>query len=399
MDNSLDISTRVDHYRRVFGHASPELFASAPGRVNLIGEHTDYHDGLVLPIAMSASLYVLAGRREPREIVVYSTAFDETVAFSAQDPGGPDDYPDLPAWSRYVRGVASLLRRQGMTLRGGWMLIDSDVPVGGGISSSAALEIASAMALLALAVTSMEPVPLALLARQAEHEFAHSPCGIMDQFICLLGKANHALLLDCRSREFRYVPMPREQVELIVMDTGVRHAIGGGEYALRQQQGRAGLAVLQASDPRIAALRDASMEQLLAHQERMEPVVFRRCRHVVGEIQRTREAAVALETSDWEAFGRLMNASHASLRDDYEVSCTELDALVELAVGTSGVYGARMTGGGFGGCVIALARKDTLPALRQAVAEKYNKCFAKPATVYTTFAEKGAAVYPLRMIQ
>ncbi len=399
MDNSLDISTRVDHYRGVFGHSTPDLLAYAPGRVNLIGEHTDYHDGLVLPIAMSASLYVLVGGRGRNEIAVHSTAFGETVTFPAQDPGGPDDFGNLPAWSRYVRGVAALLRRDGIALRGGCLLIDSDVPVGGGVSSSAALEIGSALALLALSIASMEAVPLALLARQAEHEYAHSPCGIMDQFICLLGKADHALLLDCRSREFRHVPLPRRQVELIVMDTGVRHAIGGGEYALRQQQGRAGLAVLQASDPRIAALRDASMEQLLTQQERMDPVVFRRCRHVIGEIQRTREAAAALESGDWENFGRLMNASHVSLRDDYEVSCAELDALVELAVGTSGVYGARMTGGGFGGCAIALARKNTLPALHQAVAEKYNKRFAKPAAVYATFAEKGAAVYPLRMVQ
>ena len=378
-------------FHQVFGQVSPRLLVRAPGRVNLIGEHVDYNDGFVLPIAMSQALYVLAAPADDGLIGAHTTALGQSIFFTADQPGVPGE----PAWGNYVRGVAEMLHRRGINLRPARLLIHSDVPVGGGVSSSAALEVGVALALLKLADAAVEPVPLALLARQAEHEYARSPCGIMDQFICVLGRRDHALLLDCRSQEYRHLPFDFDDCVLVVMNTQVRHSIGGGEYPVRQGQCREGLSALQAVHPGIKALRDVTMDQLEAARDRMEPVAFRRCRHVVSEIERTIQAADALTGRDAEVFGQLMTASHASLRDDYEVSCPELDALVDIAVSTTGCYGARMTGGGFGGCAIALVRTSAEAALREAIRQDYDTRFERPAIVYATAASDGAAVQPL----
>ncbi len=386
--NTADLARR---YREAFPDSSPLFIARAPGRVNLIGEHTDYNDGFVLPIAMSQSLYVIAGPHEDEEIIVRSTAFGETVRFSAAEPGPPA----APAWSNYVRGVAEMLRREGIPLRGGRLLVHSEIPIGGGVSSSAALEIASAIAMLALAGKSMDPIPLAHLARRAEHECAGSPCGIMDQFICVLGRENHALLLDCRSETYEHLPLPDDGTTLMVMDTQVKHQLGSSEYPVRQRQCREGLAELRQVYPGIAALRDVSSAQLDAQAGRLDPLIFRRCRHVVTEIGRTLLAAEALRDDNLSVFGRLMYESHASLRDDYGVSCMELDALVSIAADVPGVYGARMTGGGFGGCAIALVQAAAEEQLRRAIAERYNSCVEKPAILYTTRASAGADLHRL----
>lgn len=378
-------------FREVFGRPDPRWLVRAPGRVNLIGEHVDYCDGFVLPIAMSQALVVAAAPADDDRIGVHTTAFGESVFFPAGQPGSPEG----TGWSNYVRGVAEMLRRRGVKLRPGRLFIHSEVPLGGGVSSSAALEVGTALALLALADASVDPVPLALLARQAEHEYAGSPCGIMDQFICVLGRRNHALLLDCRSQDYRQLPLEFPDSVLVVMNTQVKHSIGGGEYPVRQRQGREGLAVLKEINPKVAALRDVTLDQLEAVRPRLDPTVYRRCRHVVTEIERTLRAADALEARNADAFGRLMVASHESLRDDYSVSCPELDALVELAIGIPGCYGARMTGGGFGGCAIALVRRSAEEPLRQAIRERYDGRFEKPAIVYTTAASDGAALQTL----
>lgn len=393
----VNTSELQESFQQVFPGSTPSTLVRAPGRVNLIGEHTDYNDGLVLPIAMSQSLYVLAGPSDDAHVAVHSTAFDQTVAFPAQRPGEPDD-PDHagdPAWSRYVRGVAALLAKEGITLTPGRLLIHSDVPIGGGVSSSAALEVGSALALLAMAGSNMDDVPLALLARQAEHQYAGSPCGIMDQFICVLGRAGHALLLDCRSQACEQVPMPLDDTRLVVLNTQVKHEIGSSEYPVRQRQCLEGLAVMQGSHPELKALRDVTPAILDAHEDKMDPVALQRCRHVVTEIDRTARAADALRDRDFHTFGQLMFDSHVSLRDDYAVSCAELDHLVEIARGVPGVHGARMTGGGFGGCAIALVRREAESALQFAVQERYNTRFDEPAIVYTTTAAAGASVTPL----
>jgi len=382
--NQGDLVTR---YRGVFADATAVVQARSPGRINLIGEHVDYNDGFVLPIAMAQALYVLAGPSEDGQIAVHSTAFDQTVSFSADDPGPAG----APAWANYVRGVAALLVKQGIRLTGGRLFIHSEVPVGGGVSSSAALEVGTALALLALAGARMEPVSLALLARQAEHEYANSPCGIMDQFICVLGRAEHALLLDCRSREYQQIPLPLHDTAIVVMNTQVKHSIGASQYPVRQRQCREGLASLQSAYPQLGSLRDATEAMLEAQRDRLGAVVFRRCRHVVTEIARTRQAADVLRRGDLQTLGRLMYASHASLRDDYAVSCPELDHLVATAQSVDGVWGARMTGGGFGGCAIALVQRQAVDALRNAIAREYDTRFEKPAMVYTTSATDGAS--------
>ncbi len=381
----------VEQFAAAFPGSTPRCVVRAPGRVNLIGEHVDYNDGFVLPIAMSQALYVVAGPADDGQVAVHSTAFGETVRFAADEPGPPGS----PMWTNYVRGVARMLLNQGVQLKPARLLIHSDVPVGGGVSSSAALEVGTAMALLALAGQRLDPIPLALLARQAEHQYANSPCGIMDQFICVLGKKDHALLLDCRSQKHEQLPLRFPDTVLAVMNTQVKHEIGGSEYPVRQRQCQEGLAVLKAGHPQIASLRDVTLEHLTSCESRMDAVAFSRCRHVVSEIRRTQQAAAALRHHDAAEFGRLMTESHVSLRDDYAVSCPELDALVDLATGVAGCHGARMTGGGFGGCAIALIHRSAEQPLCEAIARDYDTQFKKPALVYVTVPSDGAFVHSL----
>ncbi len=378
----------IDRFRELFPGAAPAWAVRAPGRVNLIGEHTDYNDGFVLPIAMSQALHVVAGPAGDDRITVHSTAYGQTVSFPAADPGPPGE----PFWSNYPRGVAEMLRREGVRLPPVRLLIHSEVPLGGGVSSSAALEVGCALAMLAAAGESFDPVRLALLARRAEHEYAGSPCGIMDQFICVLGRADHALLLDCRSRTFEHVPLTLAGRVLLVVNTQVRHELGSSEYPVRQQQCRAGLEQLRRHFPEVRSLRDATPAMLKAVQQDMDGLIFDRCWHVVTEIERTRRAAEALRAGDLPEFGRLMYGSHLSLSGKYGVSCPELDAVVQIARGVPGVDGARMTGGGFGGCAIVLAERNAEADLRAALARDYDTRFACPALVYATGAADGASV-------
>jgi len=388
MVNAEELASR---FQKVFPGEVARWRVRAPGRVNLIGEHVDYNDGFVLPIAMTQALWVLVAPRSDGNIAVHSTAFNQTVTFPTGEPGSPGE----PFWANYVRGVAAMLIRRGIRLQGASLLIHSDVPVGGGVSSSAALETGVARALLTAAGQDVPPVELALLCRQAEHEYAHSPCGIMDQFICGLGQADHALLLDCRTQQYEQIPFVLDDAVLMIMNTQVKHELGSSEYPVRQRQCLEGLATLQQKHPGLRSLRDVTPMMLKEAQPEMKPLVFDRCWHVVTEIERTTKAAEALRSNDLEEFGRLMVGSHQSLSQKYEVSCPELDTLVEIARSVPGVYGARMTGGGFGGCAIALVRKSAENALRAAIIDRYNGRYKRPALVYTTKAEDGARVETL----
>jgi galactokinase len=378
----------LKQFADVFEGRQPTVIGRAPGRVNLIGEHTDYNDGYVLPIAMERAIYVAARPRNDGRLLVRSTLFDRMVVWSLDDLGAPSE----PRWANYIKGTAAMLMRHGIELCGADVLIASELPVGGGVSSSAALEVGTAKALLALVDAFVDPVQLALWCRQAEHEYANSPCGIMDQFACLLAHQDSALLLDCRSQKYDHLPFNPAAATVVVMDTQVKHDIGAGEYPVRQQQCKAGVEFFRKIDPSVRALRDVSEEFLAAHLREMDKVTGARCRHVITENHRVIHAAEALRASAFHEFGQLMTESHRSLRDDYQVSCEELDALVEIACGIGGVYGARMTGGGFGGCAIALTEEDAVDPLRRAVREKYDRRFAKPAIVYTTHAAAGADV-------
>ena len=370
-------------FRQLFGQ-SPRVFR-APGRVNLIGEHTDYNDGFVMPAAIELSCWVAIAGREDRRLAIHSHNLQETAEVDldqSQSKRGK-------RWSDYVQGVAVELEQHGEKLRGANLLIHSEVPIGSGLSSSAAIEVASGLALLANSGAEVDRLELARLCQRAENEFVGARCGIMDQFTACFGQAKHALLLDCRSLEFRPLPLPAG-VELVICDSGVRHELAGGEYNARRAQCEAGVRVLARHRPEVRALRDASLDDLDRNRSELGEVVYRRCRHVVRENARVLQAAEALERGDLPEFGRFMGESHLSLRSDYEVSCPELDLLVELAGKQQGVYGARMTGGGFGGCTINLVEGGQVEAFREAVSHAYREAAGRTAKIYVSEAAAGA---------
>ena len=358
---------------------------SAPGRVNLIGEHTDYNDGFVMPAALGFYAYVAAASRKDDELCVYSIDFEETREFGLTDivPGPTGN------WSDYVRGVAAVLRSRGIPIGGANLVIKGEVPIGAGLSSSAALEVASATALLGISNIQLDGREIAAICQRAEHGYAGTKCGIMDQFISCFGKANHALLLDCRSLDFQPLKFP-EGVRIVICNTMVKHELAVGEYNRRRAECEAGVRHLQRFLPDIRALRDVSESQFASYSSDMPDVIGRRCRHVMSENARVLDAADALRSDNLKRFGELMAESHVSLRDDYEVSCAELDLMIELANQCRGVYGARMTGGGFGGCTVNLVEADGVQDFNTTVAGKYKQRTGFQPDIYVCTAADGA---------
>ncbi len=381
----------IDTFATRFGQA-PEVIVRSPGRVNLIGEHTDYNEGFVMPVATEQGFWVIAGRRDDGLLAVRSEDLDQAGEWDLAQPVPPHK----GLWSSYVRGVAAVLRAGGYPIGGTNLLISGDLPVGSGLSSSAALEVGTAMALLTANDAGAqvgERVNLAHLCRKAEHEYAGVPCGIMDQYACLMGQEDRAILLDCRSVSHALIPIPADW-RIVILDTQVKHSLASGEYARRQKDCRR--AVEQAATVlgrELKSLRDLDEATLEAVAGRLEAVAGRRARHVVTENARVVAAGEAFRQGDGVRAGQLMYASHASLRDDYEVSCKELDLLVEIASQVEGVYGARMTGGGFGGCAVAITTVDGAERLQAAVIRLYNTVQPKPARIILTGASDGAKVW------
>jgi galactokinase len=357
----------------------------APGRVNLIGEHTDYNDGFVMPAAIDFSTWVSITPRADRVLSVFSENFSEQVEFDLNETSASAK----GHWSDYVRGVAFAFEQAGHRLRGAQLSIRSDVPIGAGLSSSAALEVATGLALAENSEVTIGRLALAKLCQRAENEFVGMRCGIMDQFISCHGQAEKALLLDCRSLEYKLLPLPRK-VRLVVCNTMVKHKLASGEYNVRRAQCEAGVRHLAQAIPGVRALRDVTLAELEIHERDLPAVIYRRCRHVVSENARVIQAGVALESGDLTGFGRLLNDSHHSLRDDYEVSCAELDLMVELANAREGVYGARMSGGGFGGCTINLVKAEHVEEFKRAVERGYEDATGLRAAVYSCSAAPGA---------
>ena len=358
----------------------------APGRVNLIGEHTDYNDGFVLPAAIDLDTWASVSPREDRKLQIRSENFDEEIEVDLEDP----NITRREHWSDYPVGVAVILERSGYRLRGARLEIRGEVPIGSGLSSSAAIEVATACALTAILGLPIDKRELALLCRRAENEFVGARVGIMDQFVSLFGQAQKALLLDCRSLEFRLLPLP-DNVRLIICNTMVKHALASSAYNERREQCEAGVKVLATRFPNITALRDATLEQLDQVKNELPEVVYRRCRHVITENARVLSAAEALEKHDLNEFGRLMAKSHVSLRDDYEVSSKELDLMVEFARRVEGVYGARMTGGGFGGSTVNLVAVERVEEFRERVPQWYEEAMKMKPEIYVCTASNGAA--------
>ncbi|HXG54183.1 MAG TPA: galactokinase [Vicinamibacterales bacterium] len=363
----------------------PRMFR-APGRVNLIGEHTDYNGGFVLPMAIECETIVAAVRREERRVRVYSLNVDEAAVFDLDRPG----VPRRGIWLDYVEGVARALEDCGIQLSGADLMILSDVPQGAGLSSSAALEVATGLALLTIAGKEIDRVALALAGQRGEHTYVGTLCGIMDQFVAALGRAGHALLIDCRKLEATAVPFDTSSVVVAICDTHVKHELSSSEYNTRRAECEHGVELLAEVLPHITQLRDVGLEEFARHEFLLPEPIRRRCRHVVGENERTLDAADALRRGDVEEVGRLMNRSHESLRDDYEVSCTELDLLVQIALKCEGVLGSRMTGAGFGGSTVNLVRREQLERFKQVISTEYEARLHVAPTIYTSEPGDGA---------
>ena len=374
-------------FREMFG-TEMRIFR-APGRVNLIGEHTDYNDGFVMPAAIGFYTWVAAAKREDRVLEAYSDRFDEKVTFSLDALAGPP----RRHWSDFIRGVAATLQGAGHSISGANLVIHGEVPLGAGLSSSASLEVATALAFTVSSGSAVPRLELANLCQAAEHEYVGTRCGIMDQFIASFGVSGNALMLDCRSLVYQLIRVPRD-LRLAVCNSMVRHEHASGEYNLRRADCEAGAKLLAQHLPGIHALRDVGIADLEKYKPALPETIYRRCRHVITENQRVLDAAKALQSGDAGGFGGLMYASHASLRDDYEVSCRELDLLVELAASRPGVYGARMTGGGFGGCTVNLVREECASAFEAEMARTYQQATGIAPDIYVCEPAQGAQAWP-----
>jgi galactokinase len=366
----------------------PRWIVAAPGRVNVIGEHTDYNDGYVLPMAIEHYAVMAADR-----------STDGKNIFQIRDVSGVEPVlvdlsqlvkPGEPRWGNYPRGVVAGFL--GLDIKPGGLdvLLHSTVPLGGGLSSSAALEVATATLIETVTGKKLDSVTKALLCQKAENDFAGVPCGIMDQFVSVMGRQNHLLLLDCRSHKTELVPMNDAAVSLMIINTNVKHELVGGGYGERRRQCEQAAKILG-----VPALRDATIEMLERAKDKMDEVVFRRARHAIGEIERTVHAAEGVRASNWPTVGQLMYASHYSLRDDYEVSCKELDVVVQIAEGIGykgGIYGCRMTGGGFGGCAVALVKTELVDSISEKIAADYKKKTKIAATIFVSRPAAGATV-------
>ena len=358
----------------------------APGRVNLIGEHTDYNDGFVLPMAIERGLTITVGLRADRMGLVRSEAEPGDVRFDLVRSIDPGD----GGWAAYPAGVLAGFQRLGWEIPGFEAAVSADLPAGAGLSSSAALEVAMATVVETLCGRTLEPHDKAVLCQRAEHEFAGVPCGIMDQFAVTFGRAGHALLLDCRSRAGRQVALDDDGVRVLVANSGVRHSLADGEYAVRRRECAAAASLLG-----VASLRDVSIDELDRRRGLLPPVERRRVLHVVSENARVLEFVDAASRRDWPRAGRLMLESHASLAREYEVSCRELDLLVEAAASLPGVHGCRMTGGGFGGSVVALVAADRATAVMADLGRAYRDATGIEATMFITRASEGVRVEPV----
>ena len=363
----------------------PERSAAAPGRVNLIGEHTDYTGGFVLPMAIDFETVATVRPHEERVAELISENFGETVSLDLED------FPKRGHghWSDYPAGVIAQLVKRGLPVQGFSLALRGDVPLGAGLSSSASVEVATALAMLEHLGVMLPPAEIATLCRAAENEFVGGSCGIMDQFVITNGRAGQALLLDCRSLEFELLPIP-ETVKIVICNSMVKHTVAHGEYGNRSEEVETGQAILAACCPHVTLLRDATLADLEACRDRMSPEVLARCRHIITENGRVLRARVALLEHDLRAFGELMREAHISFRDDFAASCAEIDTLVEIADRLPGCFGARITGGGFGGCTVNLVAAEQAESFREALVEEYRSRMGIVADCYISRASDGA---------
>lgn len=373
--------TFKDHFE-----GEPSIVRS-PGRVNLIGEHTDYNDGFVLPAAVDKNILLAVRRNGGTQCRLYAVDMKQSFTFSP----GELRQSEL-GWPNYLMGVVDQVNKAGLTVGGFDCCFTGDIPVGAGMSSSAALEAGLLYSLDHLHGWGLEKIDIVKMAQAAENEFVGVKCGIMDQYINIYGKAGHVLKIDCRSLDYEYVPFNMEKVRIVLCDTQVKHSLASSEYNVRRQQCEEGVAILQKSFPEIKALRDVTPEMLEEKKDEMDEVTYRRCRYVTSENKRLAEGCEDLQRGDLEAFGRKMFATHKGLSEEYEVSCPELDVLAELAANDDAVLGARMMGGGFGGCTINLVKQEDVDAFVERMKQSYKEKTGKEILVYLTAIEEGTAL-------
>jgi galactokinase len=364
----IDISAFIDDFRSRF-RAEPRLFA-APGRVNLIGEHTDYNDGFVLPFALEERTYIACSHRDDGQVNAFTRTLDKTFEMRLGAAASSNE-----SWAIYVRGMAEILDRHTPVFRGANVLIDSEIPFGAGLSSSAALEVALGLGLSSMAGPGSSLKEIAFWGQRVEHEFIGVRSGIMDQLASALSRENHLTLIDCRSLETTYVPFDPPDMVLAICDTKVKHNLAATEYNRRREECEAGMKILEEFVPAARSLRDISVPEFTKLADNLPEPIRRRCRHVVTENERVLNAVTAIEHSEFARLGRLMYESHESLRDDYQVSCPELDLLVDAARKFPGVIGARMTGGGFGGCTINLMDAGVFSQFVDQMQSRYRSAF------------------------
>ncbi len=374
-----------EKFRQIYG-LNPRVFR-APGRVNLIGEHTDYNDGFVLPFAIDRETLVAGARRDDLKINVHALDVGEKFSFDLRE----EAIKRRGNWIDYVEGAARCVGERFGLKSGADLIFSSDVPVGAGLSSSASLEISVGYALLALNDIEINRTVLAFAAQRAEHEFVGVRSGIMDQFASAFGRKSHALLLDCRSLKIEQIPLDLGDTVIAVCNSNVSHELAAGEYNVRRSECETGVEILREKLPEIKSLRDVSESDFEKFKNLLPDKIKRRCRHVIGENKRTLRAAENLRKGDLKEVGRLMFASHESLRDDYAVSCAELDLLVEIAGKIEGVCGARMTGGGFGGCTVNLLKRDAFENFQKKIVRDYSEKFGFAPDVYLFRAGDGAS--------
>jgi galactokinase len=376
----------ADQLRRQFQekyNKNPMIIA-APGRVNLIGEHTDYNEGFVLPGAVDKKMYVAMAENNSDTVNVYANQFNETYSFQLQG------IQPVDGWMNYLLGVTYHILDRGKTLRGVDVIIDGDVPVGAGMSSSAALTSAYGFALNEIFGLGFSRMDLAFIGQKTEHTFVGVMCGIMDQFASLHGKKGHVMKLDCRSLEYEYIPFDFPDYNIVLVNSMVSHSLAGSEYNVRRQQCEEGVAILKKHYPAIKSLRDVSLEVLGLHQHELPAIVYDRCWYVVSEEARLTKGCAALQKGDLTTFGQMMNATHQGLSKQYSVSCTELDFLAERAGFIEGVAGSRMMGGGFGGCTINIVKKEAVENFTNKIQQSFNQLFKVVPHVYVTQIEDGA---------
>jgi galactokinase len=380
------INATAEAFKAKFG-IPPACVSSAPGRVNLIGEHTDYNNGYVFPVAINRQTVIAASLRKDKLLCIHTHNFNSFVEVPLERLARTKE----KSWSNYIKGVASVLQDDGRTLSGANLLINSDIPNGAGLSSSAALEMATAYALLTLNAIAMPPLDVINVCHNAEFEFVGVHCGIMDQFISCMGKKDHALFLDCESLQYEHVPIPAG-CKLVVCDTGVKRSLAASEYNIRRQQCSEGAQQLSYVVPSVKSLRDVSVKQFEQHKKNLGDIIQKRCRHVIYENERVLQSVAALKRNDLSEFGKLMYQSHMSLKNDYEVSCAELDAVVDICAEVDGVYGARMTGGGFGGAAICFVKSEHADDVVKQLQVEYPRMTGHKPTIQVCTVEDGAQV-------